>query len=279
MAGPQPPLPSPRRESLRGSSFAAPLPTGHECRCEDEGNEDAEAEDEYVRPQFACSLTREREPRSSSVPATRASPSRGRSPDDLSGVSPAGLSPSQVGSTGKMPLSPSQRVPPRSPSSIARMRNRSPSRSEQPRGDFCLIHGPSLTHLEREAGAVCVPRVASGHGAFDYRPPVCPALPPGSLAPRWPRTCRRLPSEAVGATRQGRGLVSAAALTIATSRYFRGVRKPVVVKVTPPPKSPVHVIRFLRPNALSYATKFSPFTVNTKDWETKILVELTAKAS
>ena len=74
-------------------------------------------------------------------------------------------------------------------------------------------------------------------------------------------------------------IVGRGPLTIATSRYFRGVRKPVVVKVTPPPKSPVHVIKFLRPDALSYATKFWPPTVNTKDWETKIRVELTAKAS
>jgi hypothetical protein len=33
-----------------------PLPTGHRSRCENECHEDAEAEDERVQPQFACSL-------------------------------------------------------------------------------------------------------------------------------------------------------------------------------------------------------------------------------
>jgi hypothetical protein len=45
------PFPAPFCLTGSRSSLAfSPLPTGHECRCEDKGNEDAEAEDEGVGP-------------------------------------------------------------------------------------------------------------------------------------------------------------------------------------------------------------------------------------
>jgi hypothetical protein len=106
------------------SAFAAPLPTGHERRCENKSNEDAEAEDKCVRPQFCTLLERGEDHRIIRRPVCTCVPLLGhmcrnrrlQRVDDEDELKPA----SSISGASSL--------------RISRMRSRRPSRSQRRRG-------------------------------------------------------------------------------------------------------------------------------------------------